>query len=172
MTITSSRSVTDTARSIVLQRRKYKNLMPQKKLTEGERAARRERERLRVKKRRAEQRLQRLLVQKIPTEEELAIHRERSREHRKLCEKNRHLKRKYGITVEKRRDLIKAQHNCCAICATSDPGKLGWHVDHNHATNAVRAVLCQSCNKALAFAKDSPELLRKLASYLEQRGHA
>jgi hypothetical protein len=84
-----------------------------------------------------------------------------------------YLRRTYGITLKQEQAMLQAQNNCCPICKTPTPGKTrnpnksGWHVDHNHTTMAVRSILCNSCNKALAFAKDNPELLRKMARYLE-----
>lgn len=43
------------------------------------------------------------------------------------------------------------------------------HVDHCHATKAVRGILCTSCNWMLGDAKDRPEVLRAGAAYLEAR---
>ena len=43
-------------------------------------------------------------------------------------------------------------------------------VDHCHATGAIRGLLCNDCNTVLSKANDSPELLRRLAAYLEVTG--
>lgn len=40
--------------------------------------------------------------------------------------------------------------------------------DHCHATGVFRGWLCDRCNRTLGQVKDSPELLRKLANYLEK----
>lgn len=41
------------------------------------------------------------------------------------------------------------------------------YFDHDHKTGKFRGWLCGNCNRALGQAKDSPEVLRKLAIYLE-----
>ena len=40
-------------------------------------------------------------------------------------------------------------------------------MDHNHVTSRVRGLLCTRCNRMLADAKDSIELLRAGIVYLE-----
>jgi recombination endonuclease VII len=49
-----------------------------------------------------------------------------------------HLKRRYGINADEADALLAAQGGLCAICKVA-PAK---HVDHDHATGAVRALLC------------------------------
>lgn len=41
------------------------------------------------------------------------------------------------------------------------------HIDHDHETGLVRAILCGPCNTALGLVKDTPEILRRMADYLE-----
>lgn len=41
------------------------------------------------------------------------------------------------------------------------------HVDHDHATGAVWAVLCCNCNAALGQFKNDPDALRRAAKYVE-----
>ena len=40
--------------------------------------------------------------------------------------------------------------------------------DHCHSSGEFRGWLCDRCNKVLGIVKDSPELLRVLANYLER----
>jgi hypothetical protein len=77
------------------------------------------------------------------------------------------LKNKYGITPEEWEITFEAQGRCCAGCKTTIPGKRGWQTDHCHETGAFRAILCQPCNLAIGLLKDSPKILRNLASLLE-----
>jgi hypothetical protein len=43
------------------------------------------------------------------------------------------------------------------------------HFDHDHATEKFRGWLCKSCNNALGYVGDRPEVLRALADYLEKQ---
>lgn len=52
----------------------------------------------------------------------------------------------------------------CEIC--SEAGKIVF--DHDHATDGFRGWICDRCNKTLGHVKDDPELLYKLAEYLER----
>jgi hypothetical protein len=44
--------------------------------------------------------------------------------------------------------------------------------DHNHETGEFRGWVCMYCNGALGLAGDNPELLRALATYLDNKGFA
>lgn len=68
-------------------------------------------------------------------------------------------RRRYGIS---QRDLGEK----CEGCGES---RHSWlHVDHDHKTGKVRGVLCFNCNGALGQVRDNPDLLRRLATYLEK----
>jgi hypothetical protein len=85
---------------------------------------------------------------------------------RKRGVRNR-FKNKYGISVEHRDALFKAQGFVCAICASPSPNtKSGWHTDHDHQTGRVRGVLCHHCNLLLGNARDNPLILASAARYL------
>lgn len=55
----------------------------------------------------------------------------------------------------------------CAICREK-PGDLPLHVDHDHATGAIRGLLCVRCNNALGLFKESHDLFAAAADYLER----
>ena len=74
--------------------------------------------------------------------------------------------KRYGLTREQYQDLLIRQNNGCAICKRPR-GKRRLAVDHNHVTSRVRGLLCTRCNRMLADAKDSIELLRAGIVYLE-----
>jgi len=50
----------------------------------------------------------------------------------------------------------------CAICHAAP----AQHVDHDHATGKVRALLCFNCNGGLGQFKDDPAVLRAAAEYV------
>lgn len=82
------------------------------------------------------------------------------------------LKSMYGLSLADYRNILASQGGGCAICGTSVCDK--WSrlsVDHHHASKTIRGLLCDSCNLLLGKAKDSPDLLRKAAAYLEKSEH-
>lgn len=79
--------------------------------------------------------------------------------------RNGHYLRKYGISLDDYEAMLQLQAGTCAICNTVPDGLLV--VDHCHSSGAVRALLCQSCNKGLGLFVENPELLRSAAEYLE-----
>lgn len=105
--------------------------------------------------------------------ERCAQHRanRRGNEKAKEYDRVRSYKRRYGISAEIYNEMKVAQGYACAICGMSEhEHKLSrWGVlciDHNHATGAVRALLCAQCNKGLGSFKDSVDLLSKAIEYL------
>jgi hypothetical protein len=76
---------------------------------------------------------------------------------------------RYGITRSDYDRMLAEQGSRCAICRTDQPGsrqKL-WSVDHCHASNRVRGLLCHRCNLGLGYFKDDPDRLRSAIVYLE-----
>jgi hypothetical protein len=90
-------------------------------------------------------------------------------------EKLKHYGRKHtlkvvGITQEDYDRMFQAQDGKCAICGSESAGINGrknFCVDHNHKTGKVRGLLCHNCNVSVGLMKDSPDLLRKAATYLD-----
>lgn len=82
----------------------------------------------------------------------------------------KYLEKKYNLPVNGYEKLFAAQGGTCAICAAMVPGGRYemFHVDHDHATGAVRGLLCNSCNHLLGNARDNVETLRAAAAYLTQ----
>lgn len=77
------------------------------------------------------------------------------------------LKRKYNISTEEYDLLLIKQDYKCAICEriTNEDGRR-LAVDHDHATDRVRGILCISCNRGIGFLQDDPELLVRASDYL------
>ena len=84
-------------------------------------------------------------------------------------DRNINLKSKYGITRQEFDARLMAQGNVCAICkqAGARTGRaVSMHVDHSHASGAIRGILCGPCNRALGYMEDSPARLLAAAAYL------
>lgn len=89
-----------------------------------------------------------------------------NRDHLKKLSKINKLKRHYNLSIEEFNKMKEKQKNCCAICETSfDNTKV--HVDHCHDSGKVRGLLCNMCNTGIGFLKDSYEIVRSAAKYLE-----
>jgi len=78
----------------------------------------------------------------------------------------RQLYKRYGITIEDYARMMEQQQGKCYICKEQKAYDL--YVDHNHTTNKVRKLLCNSCNSALGSADDSVIRLMKMIDYLKE----
>lgn len=77
-------------------------------------------------------------------------------------------KRRYGISAEQWDAIYRVQGGCCALCRvdlSSLPAK-AIHVDHCHATNKMRGILCHDCNTALGKLGDTAESIMRVYQYL------
>lgn len=74
--------------------------------------------------------------------------------------------RKYGLTEAEFVALRDSQGGVCRICGASGTNRR-LDIDHDHATGAVRGLLCRPCNQGLGAFGDSPDRLRAAAEYLE-----
>lgn len=89
--------------------------------------------------------------------------RTQQREHRR----KRYTLDKFGITRDDY-EARRAVSEGCAICGGMPENGKPLHLDHDHATGAVRDFLCENCNRGLGMFQDSPERLRAAAAYLER----
>lgn len=77
----------------------------------------------------------------------------------------------YGITIEQWRDMMARQEGRCSICGDPFADRRDTHIDHDHASGKVRALLCGLCNVGLGAFSDSPERLRLAAAYVERHAN-
>ncbi len=85
-------------------------------------------------------------------------------------------KSRYGLSEKEIEKFSAAQRGGCDICGNPETMKYQGitkllSIDHNHITNKVRGILCQSCNSMLGYAKADrckTEILLKAISYLER----
>jgi hypothetical protein len=77
------------------------------------------------------------------------------------------LRRKYGITLAEF-DMLDTGR--CWMCDTDEAGGRDgtFHVDHDHETGEVRAILCSPCNTGLGQMGDSIEALEQAIRVLKQ----
>jgi len=81
-----------------------------------------------------------------------------------------HIKWKYGITLEQLEDLLRNQDFKCKICNVDFDNSIKsttMCIDHDHKTNKVRGLLCNSCNVGLGLFKDNIDALQNAILYLE-----
>ncbi len=75
---------------------------------------------------------------------------------------------KYGLTVESYGSLLTNPDGVCAICKKPNRSGRKLAVDHDHATERVRGLLCGKCNVALGLMCDDAELLLLAVEYLRR----
>jgi hypothetical protein len=79
-----------------------------------------------------------------------------------------YLKYVYGLTQKEFEDMRTAQDNRCAIC--QEPFTKTPHIDHDHATEKNRDLLCRFCNLVLGNARDRIAVLERAVNYLKKHG--
>lgn len=92
--------------------------------------------------------------------------RETDPKYSKEVRRNEETKRRYGITIDQRDQMIKSQNGACAICEKKLGGKIMPHIDHCHETGVIRGVLCFTCNKSLGMFGDKVSGLQRAIDYL------
>ena len=88
--------------------------------------------------------------------------------------KNWDLRKNFGISYDKYKQLVEEQGGVCAICKQKETflhhmtkTVANLAVDHCHKTGKIRGLLCHKCNHGLGKFGDDPALLRLAAAYLE-----
>jgi len=76
-------------------------------------------------------------------------------------------KKIYNLQKEEFFALLVKQDNKCAICLIELNNK-NQHIDHCHATNKVRGILCSRCNQGLGLFSENKEKLQNAIKYLER----
>lgn len=73
--------------------------------------------------------------------------------------------KKYGVSAKDVEQMNLTQGGACAICKVVPKKRL--HIDHDHSSGKVRALLCNNCNLALGLLKDSSIVAHAAAGYLD-----
>jgi hypothetical protein len=82
------------------------------------------------------------------------------------------IKNKYGVSLEQYQAMLLEQKGCCAICdkpetAAQQGRVITLSVDHDHADNTVRGLLCRTCNAMLGQSQDDESILTRAIAYLQ-----
>ena len=80
---------------------------------------------------------------------------------------NKQLKYSYGVTLEQYNEMLNKQSGSCAICGRhQSESKKRLHIDHNHSTGQVRALLCYRCNAGIGLLDEDINRLDMAKLYL------
>lgn len=106
-----------------------------------------------------------------PAERE--IYRTRKRKNWRDCTDGRsafarQLKKLYNLDVEDYARMFEAQNGLCAIGKESLNSDGDCHMDHNHRTGQLRALLCRKCNVMIGMADDDQIKLAEAILYLRR----
>lgn len=84
-------------------------------------------------------------------------------------ETQRGLRRNYAISLDIYEKIYKKQKGKCACCGTHERAfKRKLHVDHDHKTREIRALLCTKCNPGLGYFNHSVKNLKRAITYLNK----
>lgn len=89
--------------------------------------------------------------------------REKNKETVRIKDMETHYIRKYNLSEEDAKRLVKDRVGVCKICG----GVLPLVVDHCHTSNKIRGFICQFCNSVLGYSKDNIKTLENAIKYLE-----
>ena len=79
--------------------------------------------------------------------------------------------RRYGISIDDAKKLLKLQSYKCAICnAPISFKKRRYCIDHNHQTGRVRGILCPRCNIGIGWIENFyPAYKQRITTYLDEK---
>lgn len=80
--------------------------------------------------------------------------------------REKQLRRNFGMSLEDYAELFDAQSGLCAVCLM--PSEKTLHIDHNHLTGEIRALLCQRCNHVIGLLEEDPDIVLKMYEYLRK----
>lgn len=105
--------------------------------------------------------------EKIKEKQKLYYHRNRPKA------KQYRLQKLYGISLKDYKNKWNEQKGQCAICHIKSYNIEEMFnrvlvLDHDHNTNQVRGLLCNSCNRGLGLLNDDPLIISNAFNYLNQ----
>jgi hypothetical protein len=91
---------------------------------------------------------------------------ENIRERLKLNTRRWRLANEYGISEVEWFAIFTQQDGQCAICFKQFDHPEQMRVDHNHATGAIRELLCNNCNAGIGMLAEDTDRLLSAVQYL------
>lgn len=84
--------------------------------------------------------------------------------------RSENMKKLYGLSIPDYNAILISQGGKCAICKSTNPNGRGsnFHVDHDHSTGKIRALLCVNCNTAIGLFHENTVLMEKAIEYLKK----
>jgi hypothetical protein len=76
----------------------------------------------------------------------------------------KHIRYRYGMSVEDYNLMLKQQQNSCKLCGRNPI--LYPVIEHSHTTEKVRGIVCQRCNNAISLFEGYADLMDKIPEYL------
>lgn len=76
------------------------------------------------------------------------------------------IKKEYGLTKKQVSAMLEGQGGKCSICQCCI--KNGYHIDHCHAKNFVRSLLCSRCNQAIGLLDEDLEKIKSAMKYIKR----
>ena len=83
-------------------------------------------------------------------------------------QRNVYLNFAYGISLAKYEEMLAVQNGACDMCKRLPLGVKPLHVDHDHKTGAIRALLCRRCNSLVGFVEKHGELIPTAQQYVRR----
>jgi hypothetical protein len=85
---------------------------------------------------------------------------------RKAANHEKRVQETYGLEKGEYAQLYTFQGGLCALCRRATGASRRLSVDHDHATGAVRGLLCRPCNTLLGHARDAIAFFQRCINYL------
>jgi hypothetical protein len=98
------------------------------------------------------------------------IFRRIANEKSKVYQKKRGRYHLYGITHTEYELMLYLQDDRCAVCNKQFSTSNTPCIDHNHESQQVRGLLCNSCNLGIGLMRESTGLIQRAIEYLKQHG--
>lgn len=95
-----------------------------------------------------------------------ATHHRNEKKRQKEQSHRRRVKSVYGLADGQYEAMYEFQGRKCAICQRATGASRRLSVDHDHATNLVRGLLCRPCNSMLGLARDDTAFFARAIRYL------